>query len=267
VTAQTTAAAHWQRAVEIRREWLGWGLSTKPAEREAAEAALTTLYARLRRPRPRFVWVDSPHLALPLVAGLPTLADLHGWVMAPPSRQAPPLASDLAASASRLRGALDACHSRPDFDPRPPKRGKPPLAWPVLPAADLLRAGVPFREILRQGVRAALSASLAFHSRVRAELGPPESLPVCWYGQQDAPWIAYYDAWRRLGLAHYFRADEVLLDAWATLARSCGWWWPDEAVCVIVERPAAIHVEPVPRAFHEEVRLRDDGGPPVAYRG
>lgn len=100
----------------------------------------------------------------------------------------------------------------------------------------------------------------------RAELGPPESLPVCWYGQQDAPWIAYYDAWRRLGLAHYFGPDEALLDAWATLARSCGWWWPDEAVCVIVERPAVITVEPVPRAFHEEVRLREGGGPPVEFR-
>ena len=27
----------------------------------------------------------------------------------------------------------------------------------------------------------------------------------------------------------------------AELARSCGWWWPGEDVCVVVERPASVH--------------------------
>jgi len=108
--------------------------------------------------------------------------------------------------------------------------------------------------VLTQGVRDALRASLALPVPVRALLGPPETVPVCWYGQQDAHWIAYYDTWRRLGLARYPRADDAQLDAWAALARAAGWWWPDDAVCVMVERPSTLRVEPVPGAWHDEVR-------------
>ncbi len=252
--------------MEIRDEWLGHGLSTAPADRPAAETAVTSLYARLGRARPRFAWVDSPAAAMPLVAGAPTHAVLHQWVMRPPSGPRP-VASDLAASASRLRSALDERLEPPAFDPPPPKRTrKPPEPWPVLPAPDLLRRGIPFREVLTQGVRDALRASLALHPPVRAALGPPEAVPVCWYGQQDAHWIAYYDAWRRLGLARYPRADDAWLDTWAALARATGWWWPGDAVCVMVERPAALRVEPVPGAWHGEVRPRRDGGPALVWR-
>jgi len=48
------------------------------------------------------------------------------------------------------------------------------------------------------------------------------------YGQQDSHWIAYYDVLRRLGLARYRSADDKQFEEWATLARSCGWWWPGE---------------------------------------
>ncbi|HEY2671807.1 MAG TPA: hypothetical protein VGJ07_15740 [Rugosimonospora sp.] len=262
------AAEHWRRSAEIRREWLHWGLSTEPADRPAAEQALSTIYARLRRPRPRFVWVDSPSGALPLVAGLPTLDTLYQWVMRPPRSGPPPLASDLAASLSRLRSALDERLTRPDFDPPPPKRKNAQQPWPVLPPLDALRAGIPFREVLRQGVRDALRTSLAdgFYLPVRAALAAQRPPAVCWYGQQEAYWVAYYDTWRRLGLAQYSHADESYLDVWATLARSCGWWWPGEEVCVIVERPAAIHVEAVPGVHHEQVRPRRFDGPAVEYR-
>jgi hypothetical protein len=88
-------------------------------------------------------------------------------------------------------------------------------------------------------------------------------LPTAWYGQQDAYWVGYYDALRRLGLAHYGRGEEEQLADWAAVVRSCGWWWPDVDVCVMVERPQAVTVEPVPGTWHDEVRLVDDG---VTYR-
>jgi hypothetical protein len=48
-----------------------------------------------------------------------------------------------------------------------------------------------------------------------------------------------------------------------TLARSCGWWWPGEDVCVVVDRPELAGTEPLPGTWHEEVRLRRGG---VRYR-
>ncbi|HKD99349.1 MAG TPA: hypothetical protein VKB69_17365, partial [Micromonosporaceae bacterium] len=141
------AVEYWLRAAEIRDEWLAAGLSTAPADRPAAERAIARLYGRHGRPRPRFEWVDSPAKALPLSGGVPTHADLHRWVMAPPWPAPRPFASDLVAGLSRLRSALDGCLAPPEFDPPPPKRDKrdrkPPAPWPVLPALDLLAAGVP----------------------------------------------------------------------------------------------------------------------------
>ncbi|WP_425321283.1 DUF6745 domain-containing protein [Couchioplanes caeruleus] len=80
---------------------------------------------------------------------------------------------------------------------------------------------------------------------VRAALGPPARLPICWYGQQDASWIAQHDVLRRLGLSHPAPCDITDLDDWAALARAAGWWWPCQEVCVAVERPARIGPEVV----------------------
>lgn len=285
----------WQKAATIRREWLAIGLSTQPADRATAERALTRVYARLSRPRPRFEWVDSPYKALPLITGLPTLDELFQRIRDPRPQGPPPLASDLATLVSRLRGALSAgvLHADPElslvrkgsdkrngdhgdhgggWDKRAGKgknKGKEREPWPELPPLQALAAGVPFGVVLHQGVRTALHRGLAtgFALPVRSALAGAgsagEPVPVCWYGQQDASWVAYYDTLRRLGLASHGPVETDHLDDWAALARSCGWWWPGEQVCVVVERPATVQVEPVPGALHDEVRLRRDG---VRYR-
>jgi hypothetical protein len=249
---RTHAADPWQEALKIRQEWLDHGLSTHPADRRTAEASLTAIYARASRPKPRFSWVESPVQALQLVGGLPTLDELYAWIRDRPSRGVPPLASDVAMVASQLRGNLSAgvSHLDPELAPAR-KKGKP---WPELPPLKALDMGVPLGVLLHQGIHGALHRSLAhgFRMPVRRKLGP---VPVCWYGQQDAPWIGYYDALHRLGLASYRDDDLDHLGHWAALARSCGWWWPGEEVCVVVERPEFIATEPVPGTWHDEVLL------------
>jgi hypothetical protein len=252
----------WLEAAAIRREWLGHGLSTRPADRLTTEQSLTAIYARVFRPRPRFVWVESPLRALPHIAGLPTLDRLYEGIRDP--RGTLPPASDLAMAASRLRGALSAgvSHADPHLSlVRNGKRGDP---WPELPPLEALQAGVPLSVVLHQGVHNALHRSLArgFRMPVRQALGGG-SVPVCWYGQQDAAWIAYCDSLHRLGLASYKADDLDHFGHWAALARSCGWWWPGEEVCVVVERPEMVRTEPLPGTWHDEVRLRPDG---VRYR-
>jgi hypothetical protein len=222
------------------------------------------IYAKISRPRPRFEWVSSPHQALPLVAGWPTLAALYARIRDPHPPGTPPLASDLAMSASRLRGALSAgvAHADPELSPVRKGKGKRNEPWPELPPLEALEAGVPFGVVLHQGIRGALHASLArgFRALVRTALaGDPDRVPVCWYGQQDAAWVAYYDALHRLGLARYEPDDLDHLGCWAALARSCGWWWPGEGVCIVVDRPELARTEPVPGTWHGEVRLQRDG--------
>jgi hypothetical protein len=272
------AISHWQRAVDIRQEWLTHGLSTEPADRTAAENSLARIYARVSRRRPRFVWVDSPQQALPLVTDLPTHDVLHAWVVGKQPPGSPPLASDLAARLHQLRSALDQCLTDPDLDPpsttrakstgeEKPRRGER-KAWLALRAEDALNGGVSLREVLRHGVWEALRTSLAdgFYLPIRAALAVSRPVPVGWYGQQDASWIVFYDVVRRLGLGRFPAGDGEQLDDWATLARSCGWWWPDEQVCVMVQRPAVIDTEPVPGGWYEQRRLRQSSPSPVVYR-
>jgi hypothetical protein len=273
-----SAIEHWQHAAEIRREWLTHGLCTEPADRTAAEHSLAAIYARVSRRRPRFVWVGSPRQALPLLTGRPTHDVLHSWVVGRQPPGSPPLASDLATRLHRLRSALDESLTDPDLDPPPTPRVKPargqkparddPKALQTLRPEDALHDGVPLRNVLRHGVWEALRASLAdgFYLPVRAALGATGSVPVGWYGQQDASWIAFYDTVRRLGLGRFPAEDAEHLDDWAVLARSCGWWWPGEQTCVVVERPAVIDTEPVPGGWYEQRRLRQGNRFPVVYR-
>jgi hypothetical protein len=244
----------------MRREWLRLGLATSPADRPVAEAAITEIYARHRRSRPRFVWVASPRAALPHLRGLPTHETLREWLTdrCPPGTR--PLASDVAAGLSHLRSESAATYTEPAPE-RPPLKRRKGEAWPSLPPDRALDAGLPFQELLRQGVADALFRSLsAVYLPVRAAAGP---LPVGWYGSQDAAWVAHLDIQQRLGLAH----PRAGFSAWATLVRAAGWWWPGESVCVLSERPEAIHTEPVPGAWHDEIRPRHfPDRPSVVYR-
>ncbi len=255
----------WQDATKIRREWLDHGLSTQPADRETAEHSLTAIYARISRPRPRFAWVGSPLRAIPLASGLPTLDQLYSWVRGTRLRGAPPLASDLAMVSSQLRGALSAGLAHADPELSPARKGKRNEPWPELPPGQALDDGVPLGVVLHQGIRTALHRSLAqgFRAPVRTALAGHGPVPVCWYGQHDATWVAYYDVLHRLGLASYRPDDLDHLGRWIALARSCGWWWPGEDVCVVVDRPELVRTEPVPGSWHEEVRLQRHG---VRYR-
>ncbi|MET8853573.1 DUF6745 domain-containing protein [Amycolatopsis sp. NPDC004625] len=60
--------------------------------------------------------------------------------------------------------------------------------------------------------------------------GIRQSLGLYWYGQQDAYWVTP-------------DSGDPELELWATLVRSCGWWWPRDGVCVVSERPLAIRTD------------------------
>lgn len=259
-----------RRAVAIRDEWLAHGLSTEPADRPAAEAAISALYRLVDRPPPRFVWVDSPGSALYPGSPLHRAGSTFAYLKAPnPSGDAdPPVPVRLADLWSRMRSRLDRAVA-----PRlrtPLRAPRPPATLPAVPPERALRDGVWAGAVIDVTVRHSLTVTL--RDAVRAPLVTefaacsPRPLATAWYGQHDAYRVGRYDAWHRLGLASYPAWAREALGLWAATARSCGWWWPGDEVCVVADRTAAIHHEPVPDAAHGEVRLHRDDGPAVLYR-
>ena len=57
-------AEQWRQVERIREQWLRAAMSTAPADRSAAERAVSGLYRLAGRQAPRFVWVGSPAGAL-----------------------------------------------------------------------------------------------------------------------------------------------------------------------------------------------------------
>jgi hypothetical protein len=97
-------------AVSLRNEWLAVGLSTEPADRPAAEAAVVRLYDIVGAAPPAFEWVASPLAALEAVR-----AARSRYPAIQPPRQLVsqrrgqwPLAARLASLGSSLLSRLDA---------------------------------------------------------------------------------------------------------------------------------------------------------------
>jgi hypothetical protein len=142
----------------------------------------------------------------------------------------------------------------------------------MFPPQESLREGLGLDEVLQVTVRDTLHGSVheSVGGPLRAAVAqhngrrPGQTAGLTWYGQHDAHWIAEHDIRRDLGMT-YGRDDEAQLDLWAALARSCGWWWPGEQVCVVSERPSTVHTEPVPGAMHGELRLHSGKGQAVTY--
>lgn len=88
---------------------------------------------------------------------------------------------------------------------------------------------------------------------------------VTWYGQHEAPWIAHCDGGRRLGFGRYSPEDVEILDIHEALAHATGWWWPFDTVCVMAERPIALHTEPTPDGQFGQRRLHHQDDPAIAF--
>lgn len=81
---------------------------------------------------------------------------------------------------------------------------------------------------------------------IRAEI--TSSLGVHWLGQHDADWVQHLPT----------------SSPWSVIARSCGWWWPRDDLCVITERPSVLLTEPIP-GDEDQRRLHAADGPAVQY--
>lgn len=258
-------------AVALRDEWLGHAFSALPADRPAAEAAVSGLYRLAGAPPPRFVWIPSPAAAPPeLHARQPAFARPRlRAAEAPPRQDGWPVPSRLASLQSALRTRLDRRIRRPSHlwrGQRPPWYH----ATHTVAAEEGLQEGYALHDILWTAVHDPLAATLLDGPRpaIRTALLPSdgtEPLGLTFHGQHDAHWIGHYDILARTGLAAYPAAEARQLALWAGLARSAGWWWPGDGVCVVAERPAEVHTEPLPGARHGERRLHHPDRPALRW--
>ncbi len=221
-----------REAADIRDEWLGPALSTLPADRPAAEAAISGLYRIAGLGPPRFHWVSSPLMALETVP--------PGARLRPP----PPAGRVNEWPVTRLLKAARASLTL-DLDDRVRNRHRC--------LAELFHTDV--RLSLQRATDRSLSVVLmaAHDSRVRRD----------WHAVQCPSWVAFYDAIRRSAGGAFTAEQNRRLDLWATVVRSCGWWWPGEDVCVVSERPGVLCVEGT--GDGGEVRLHSADGPAVRF--
>jgi Domain of unknown function (DUF6745) len=247
----------WHHASRLRDEWLGHGLSAERADRPTAEDAVTGLYRLLGVAPPSFEWIDSPGAAPPGIALTTAPFRLTSAALGPADEL--PLAARLATLQSTLRASLDGSVGRPAAGSPRASATVDELRAGHRTLGDLLEVGImdPLRETLRDAVAVPLRETLVGTSGT--------SLWFTWYGQHDGHWVGYYDVHRALGRTRYDPDDDRQLDLWATLARSAGWWWPAEGLCVLSDRPTEVHTEPVPGASYGQRRLHNQAGPAVRY--
>jgi hypothetical protein len=227
------------RAPEIRDEWLRHALSTEPADRGTAEAAISELYALAGQSPPEFAWVSSPAAAVALIP--PAQALSFGGDL--------PVEARMATLVTSLRERLDQYIGAGRDRYRQPE-----------PPRD--RASV--RTLINNGIAPALRRTIrdSIAGALRGELATASGLH--WYGQQDVHWVACYDLHQRVDGVRFAPAEGAQLELWAALARSCGWWWPRENVCVVAERPLVVRTEPLPPDYGE-ARLHNGNGPAMAF--
>lgn len=104
-----------------------------------------------------------------------------------------------------------------------------------------------------------VAATLAAGKEIDSYDPTPEEiraqLNTCIYGQHEASWLAFYNAYQNLGVEGL---DEIV--PFQELGKSCGWVWPFDQAVVFCERPKQL-------AFDDNHDLHNEAGPAIWYPG
>ena len=107
---------------------------------------------------------------------------------------------------------------------------------------------------LRDNLRANLGDNLG--ANLGANLRDNLSYVETWFwGGQDAPWLAFYEFGRKIGVKY---DKEAHLDAYLEYARSCGWMYAYKGIAFVSDRPTVISKD-------DQTRLHSETGPAVEF--
>ncbi|MFE0457954.1 DUF6745 domain-containing protein [Kitasatospora sp. NPDC058965] len=257
-------------------------MDTDPADRATAERAVRAAYRAAGLAEPTaLVWFDSPLqaalAALLLTGGAEALAGCPAWAQTEPllARVAERLAAGAVPPVAGSAGpsVREAVRTRPWEQARRRTHERlGALGWAglwSLTGGELWPAGQALTGRIRDAVAERLhgAGELAAVEEELREVGEHDraeelrertagavgavrlALLDAVLGQQDAPWLAAFDAAGEL--------DEALAPV-ADVARSAGWWWPYARVALLCERPGELHRD-------EAGRLDRADGPALAY--
>ncbi|MET8149190.1 DUF6745 domain-containing protein [Actinoplanes sp. NPDC049668] len=254
-------------AAAIEEQWLAAAAQTGPAARAAAEAGVREAYRRSGAPEPdRIYWFGSPRAgaaAVALLAGAPPSAGpawftaVHaglldqGWTpgeTAGASLRRRVRTEPWAASRKAAVAALG------------------PDGWAQLSAAAGRRSWGLMMDLVAGRLRLRLGEDLA--ADFPGDAGRAVRTPVldAIYGQHDGAWLSTFEAADRLCPDAHLMTG---LTGLAQVARHCGWWWANERVAVLTERPATLARDNVGRLHRGEGAAMEfpDGYGLWAWRG
>ncbi|MGE3267134.1 MAG: DUF6745 domain-containing protein [Chloroflexota bacterium] len=217
---------------EFREQWLRRGLATGACDRPKAEAAIRQLYRVGGRAEPEIIlWLGSPWAGAVTAALLASIGE-------PASKQLRGQLWDQLGDQlwDQLWGQL--------WDQLWDQLGD--QLWDQLWGQLWDQLGDQLGDQLRGQLRDQLGDQL------RGQLW--DQLYRCGYGQHDISWVA----WLRFGQHVGAHLDLVqALNAFDGLS-DVGWWWPFEGLCILTERPGALHRD-------AQGRLHNLSGPALAY--
>jgi hypothetical protein len=256
---------------DIRAEWLRELLSTAPADRARAEAAVRRLYTAAGFAEPRHViWFDSPFRASWVVALL-VAPHHHIWAQ---KMSSPSLSKGDRAQLDRARETLGSALGITDPGAAVAAASGGPLGmhlqFPPVPSRML---GTKFFEA-RYSLSRDVSGMFTVHGdddelnraetnywgsnrgALRSALHCPTTDQLIGNSfAEDYSFSTMADDEHRVG----DREPPPTMQAAWEVARSSGMWWPFEHVAIMSDRPAEVHV-------NDRYLLHRENGPAVVYR-
>ncbi|KHD76998.1 hypothetical protein MB27_14275 [Actinoplanes utahensis] len=250
-------------------QWLAAAVQTGSAVRAAAEAGVRESYRLAGLQPPEHVyWFGSPR------AGAAAVALLTSGVSA--DTEVPDWVADVRAEL-RLQGwapgatAGGSVRRQVRTEPWAAARKASVEAlgadgWAQLSAAAGRRSWALVMDLIAGRLRSRLGEDLV--TGLSGDLGPAVRRPLldAIYGQHDGTWLSTFEAAGRLV------PEAGLMDGLtglAEVARHSGWWWANERVAVLTERPALLERDNVGRLHRGEGAALEypDGYGLWAWRG
>jgi len=289
--------------LEFRSRYLAYGLSTDPADRPRAEAAIARAYRRIGRDPVPVIWVDSPltaslllHILTAGASSQPLLRDslrgsLEGslrdslraslWYSLEFSLRDSlwaslwsSLWSSLSASLwDSLRASLEGSLEGSLRDSLSASLGSSLRSSLRSSLEGSLRDSLgnslwyslefSLRDSLWASLRASLEFSLGSSLGDSLETSTIEPQWAPWWGSMELSWVAFYRFCAEIGV-EFNPEDADGLNILDEIGQSCGWWYPRDGICVACERPEAIRMEPW--GNNDRQRPHCEDAPAVQFR-